>query len=77
MENWNALQLKGGLTMTYLQKVSNAYRDSMMEMGVSEDVVNFCLYAFETGFSAGVLNSDDIIKQENMVAAILNEYKLN
>jgi hypothetical protein len=63
--------------MTYFERVVNAYRDSMMEMGVSEDVVNFCLYGFETGFRAGVLYNDDIQLQKEMVAAILNENKLN
>lgn len=63
--------------MTYQDKVLNAYRDAMMKMGVSEDVLNFCLYAFDTGFSAGMLYNDDISLQQEMVAAILNENILN
>lgn len=63
--------------MSYQDKVINAYRDAMMKMGVSEDVLNFCLYAFDTGFSAGMLYNDDIGIQKEMVASILNENKLN
>lgn len=59
--------------MSYLQQVSNAYRDSMMEMGVSEDVINFALYGFETGFTAGTLQNDDINLQQEMVKLILNK----
>jgi hypothetical protein len=63
--------------MGYFEKVTNAYRDAMLEMGVSEDVVNFCLYSFETGFNAGMLYNDDIELQQEMVSAILNENNLN
>jgi hypothetical protein len=62
--------------MTYFQRVHNAYRDAMMGMGVSEDVINFCLYAFETGFNAGVLYNDDLDLQEQMVKSLL-EKELN
>lgn len=63
--------------MNYFEKVTNAYRDSLMAYGVSEDVVNYALFAFETGFNAGILHNNDIELQQQMVAAILNENKLN
>lgn len=59
--------------MTYLEKVTNAYRDAMMESGVSEDTVNFALFAFESGFTAGTLNNEDINLQQKMVKLILNK----
>jgi tape measure domain-containing protein len=59
--------------VTYLQKVSNAYRDAMMESGVSEDNINFALFAFETGFTAGTLHNEDINLQKEMVKMILNK----
>lgn len=63
--------------MTYFEKVTNAYRDSLMAYGVSEDVINYALYAFETGFNAGILHNNDIHLQDQMVRAILNENNLN
>lgn len=63
--------------MSYFQNVHNAYRDSMLSMGVSENIINFCLYAFETGFNAGMLYNDDIQLQQEMIEALLNEDKLN
>jgi hypothetical protein len=48
-----------------------------MSYGVSEDVVNYALYAFETGFNAGVLHNDDILLQQEMVKSLLNEDNLN
>lgn len=60
-------------SVTYLQKVTNAYRDAMMEKGVSEDTINFCLFAVETGFVAGTLHNEDIKIQETMINLILNK----
>jgi hypothetical protein len=63
--------------VTYFDRVLSAYRDVMMTMGVSEDVVNYCLFAFETGFNAGTLRNGDVNLQQKMVATILNENNLN
>jgi hypothetical protein len=63
---------KGIYIMTYLEKVTNAYRDAMLANGVSEDTVNHCLFAFETGFAAGTLNESDITLQQQMIETILN-----
>jgi hypothetical protein len=59
--------------VTYLQQVTNSYRDAMLKMGVSEDVVNFALFGFETGFTAGTLHNEDINLQQEMVKLILNK----
>ncbi|MED3562387.1 hypothetical protein [Bacillus xiapuensis] len=59
--------------MTFLEKTTNAYRDAMMKKGVSEDVVNYCLFAFETGFNAGTFKESDIELQEKMIKLILGE----
>lgn len=63
--------------MTYFEKSTNAYRDAMMELGINEDVVNFCLFAFETGFKCGTLDKDDMAIQETMIRAILNKNEIN
>lgn len=63
--------------MGYFEKVTNAYIDSMLAMGVSEDVVNYALFAFETGFNAGMLYNDDILLQQEMIEALLKEDNLN
>jgi hypothetical protein len=49
----------------------------MLSMGVSEDVVNYALYAFETGFNAGMLYNDDIQLQQEMIEGLLKEDNLN
>jgi hypothetical protein len=48
-----------------------------MSYGVSEDVVNYALYAFETGFNAGVLHNDDIELQQEMITSLLSEDNIN
>ena len=63
--------------MTYFERVTSAYRDAMLNKGISGDVVNWCLYAFETGFAAGTLKQEDISLQQQMVDTLLSEDVLN
>jgi hypothetical protein len=59
--------------VTYFQRVHNTYRDALIGVGVSEDVINFCLFAFETGFNCGILYNEDIEIQEQMIKTLIEK----
>jgi hypothetical protein len=63
--------------MTYREKLLKAYEESLRAYGVNEVTLRSALMAFDTGFSAGALITEDDDVKEKMINNLTSEPNLN
>ncbi|KKI92421.1 hypothetical protein WQ54_09635 [Bacillus sp. SA1-12] len=63
--------------MTFRDEAKNCYEQSMRNYGISEQTIRIALWAFDTGFSAGVLNDSNRQAQFEMLKKLLNQNVIN
>jgi hypothetical protein len=69
--------MKGGVSVTYREKVLKAYEESLRAYGVNEVTLKSAILAFETGFNAGMLFHDDEDTKETMIDNLTQEPNIN
>jgi hypothetical protein len=59
--------------MNFRDEAKMCYEQSMRDFGISDQTIRVALWAFDIGFSAGVLNESDRQVQFEMLKKLLNQ----
>ena len=63
--------------MSYRDQAIDAYIKTLQNRGVSDNIIQLLIVAFDSGFSAGILNEEDESAQHSMIDLLLETTIVN